>query len=105
AYVFYGPDLQLLSTAHLTLEADLRYALERNELYLHYQPQVSLRTGKIIGAEALLRWEHPELGNIPPGHFIHLAEQSGMVLPIGEWVLRTACAQVRKWQLAGHRPF
>jgi EAL domain-containing protein (putative c-di-GMP-specific phosphodiesterase class I) len=78
--------------------------LTKNELFLVYQPQVDLRTGRVTGLEALLRWEHPQDGLIPPGKFIGVAESSGMILPIGEWVLRTACAQARKWQEAGLPP-
>jgi EAL domain-containing protein (putative c-di-GMP-specific phosphodiesterase class I) len=79
----------------------LRLALERKELFLEYQPQMDIATGNIIGAEALLRWRHPELGLISPGRFIPIAENSGLIIPIGEWALRTACAQARLWQDEG----
>lgn len=79
----------------------LRQALARNELYLVYQPQVDLQTGAVTGLEALLRWRHRELGLIPPNKFISVAENSGLIVPIGEWVLRSACAQARAWQMAG----
>jgi len=85
----------------LTLANGLQMALARNELFLVYQPQVNSETGKITGMEALLRWQHPQLGLVPPVKFIGLAERSGLIIPIGEWVLRTACAQAKEWQDAG----
>ncbi len=85
----------------LTLENGLGMALDRNELFLVYQPQVDIRTNTITGLEALLRWQHPKLGLVPPAKFIGVAEHSGLIVPIGEWVLRTACAQAREWQDAG----
>jgi len=88
----------------LKLENGLRLALERHELFLVYQPQIDTRTGQVSGLEALLRWQHPELGLVPPGDFIGVAESSGLIAPIGEWVLRTACWQARAWQDAGLPP-
>jgi diguanylate cyclase (GGDEF)-like protein/PAS domain S-box-containing protein len=85
----------------LTLENSLGLALDRNELFLVYQPQVNIRTQTITGLEALLRWQHPKLGLVPPNKFIGIAEHSGMIVAIGEWVLRTACSQARAWQDAG----
>jgi EAL domain-containing protein (putative c-di-GMP-specific phosphodiesterase class I) len=85
----------------LTLENGLRLALEKKELFLVYQPQMEIATGRITGLEALLRWQHPELGLVPPDKFIRIAENSGLIMPIGEWVLRTACSQARKWQDEG----
>jgi diguanylate cyclase (GGDEF)-like protein len=88
----------------LRLERGLRDALANRELFLVYQPQVDVRTGRVTGLEALLRWDHPQWGLVLPGKFIGVAEISGLIVPIGEWVLRTACAQARKWQDAGLPP-
>jgi EAL domain-containing protein (putative c-di-GMP-specific phosphodiesterase class I) len=85
----------------LTLESNLRLALEKRELFLLYQPQMEIATGRITGLEALLRWQHPELGLVPPDKFIRIAENCGLIVPIGEWVLRTACRQAQKWQDEG----
>ena len=85
----------------MALENDLRYALERNELMLFYQPQTEVDSGRIVAAEALLRWQHPRRGLILPAEFIPMAEQSGLIVPIGEWVLRTACASMKRWHDAG----
>jgi predicted signal transduction protein with EAL and GGDEF domain len=85
----------------LTLESGLRLALDKKQLFLVYQPQMDVVTGKIAGLEALLRWQHPDLGLVPPDKFIRIAENSGLIVPIGEWVIRTACSQARKWQDEG----
>ncbi len=98
---FFTDDMNAQVVERLTLEHDLRIALEREELFLLYQPQMSLVTGAITGFEALLRWEHPARGLVPPGRFISMAESSDLILSIGEWVLRTVCAQARKWMKAG----
>jgi diguanylate cyclase (GGDEF)-like protein/PAS domain S-box-containing protein len=100
----FNADLRLRAASRARLEAELRHALERGELALHYQPQVDLRSGAVSSVEALLRWQHPELGNVPPGQFIAIAEANGLIIPIGEWVLQQACQQVRSWLDQGLPP-
>jgi predicted signal transduction protein with EAL and GGDEF domain len=101
---YYSAEMNVKAMERLVLENGLHHALERNEFLLHYQPQVDLRTGEIAGMEALVRWQHPELGLVSPAMFIPVAEDSGLIVSIGEWVLRTACAQNKAWQLAGFKP-
>jgi diguanylate cyclase (GGDEF)-like protein/PAS domain S-box-containing protein len=98
---FFTDDMNAQAVERLTLESSLRLALDKKELFLVYQPQMNIATGKIIGLEALLRWQHPKLGLVPPDKFIGIAENCGLIVPIGEWVLRTACSQARKWQDEG----
>src|SRR6202041_2961256 len=100
-FQFFTADMNAEAMKRLTLENGLRPALERQELFLVYQPQMDVVTGKITGLEALLRWQHPELGLVPPDQFIRIAENSGLIIPIGEWVLRAACSQARRWQDEG----
>lgn len=101
----YAPAMNTKALERLSLESRLRQALQNRELVIHYQPLIELATGQIRGAEALLRWQHPELGLVAPGEFISIAEVSGLIVPIGQWVLRTACAQARAWQLKGYPKF
>jgi diguanylate cyclase (GGDEF)-like protein len=101
AWEKFHPELDQRVQKRLSLETNLRKALERGELMLYYQPQVSLRDGRLVGLEALLRWNHPELGMISPADFIPVAEESGLIVPIGRWVIRTACRQAAAWRDAG----
>jgi diguanylate cyclase (GGDEF)-like protein/PAS domain S-box-containing protein len=104
SYQFFRPEMNARVIERQSLEDSLRYAIERRELVLHYQPKVNLATGGIVGAEALIRWRHPQHGLVPPGKFVTIAEDCGLIVPIGRWVLREACRQARAWQTAGLPP-
>jgi diguanylate cyclase (GGDEF)-like protein/PAS domain S-box-containing protein len=100
-FQFYTAAMNERLLERLRIEGDMRTALERKEFVLHYQPQIDLCSGRTVGMEALIRWQHPTLGMVPPLRFIGLAEETGLIIPIGDWVLRTACAQAKAWQRAG----
>lgn len=101
---WFSQEMLLANEEKLAITIALRHALDRNELTLHYQPQISLKSGRIIGMEALIRWQHPERGQISPDNFISLAEETGLIIPIGEWVLRTACTEAVSLQKLLGRP-
>jgi diguanylate cyclase (GGDEF)-like protein len=100
-FQFHTPDMNAMVQERLRIETDLRRAIEREEFELYYQPQLDLHTGQVTGMEALIRWNHPEQGIVPPAGFIRIAEETGLIGPIGAWVLRTACARNKAWQEAG----
>lgn len=102
-FQFYTLDMNAKTSRRLSLETELRRALERGEFLLHYQPQFDMAERRIIGFEALVRWQHPQLGLVPPNDFIPLAEETGLIAPLGDWVLREACTQAKAWHSAGHR--
>ena len=101
AYRYFDEQMNVEAVEHLALRNDLRRALDRGEFVLHYQPQFDLATGTVVGVEALIRWNHPERGLIAPGHFIALAEESGLIVPMSVWVMREACCQAMRWRQAG----
>jgi diguanylate cyclase (GGDEF)-like protein len=103
-YKFFEQSMNVRAVERQSIEACLRRALERQEFVLHYQPKVNLHSGTIVGVEALIRWEHPQRGLLSPAQFVPIAEDSGLILPIGRWVLREACRQARAWQDAGLPP-
>ncbi|MDE2585077.1 MAG: EAL domain-containing protein [Betaproteobacteria bacterium] len=100
-YRFYTEQMNVDAAAHQRIRVGLRRALERGEFVLHYQPQINLASGAVVGAEALIRWNHPELGLLPPGRFIQTAEESGLIAPMGDWVLQEACRQAAAWRAVG----
>ena len=101
---FFSPEMTIRAKERLSLEAELRHALEHEELCLYYQPQIDLRSGEIVGLEALVRWIHPRRGIVSPGAFIPLAEECGLIVDLGDWVLQTACRQIKLWTDAGKAP-
>jgi len=101
SYQFFKPAMNVRAVERQSIEESLRRALERGEFTLYYQPKIALRTGEVTGAEALIRWLHPTRGPVSPGEFIPVAEDCGLILPIGRWVLREACKQARAWRNAG----
>ncbi|HEY4744895.1 MAG TPA: bifunctional diguanylate cyclase/phosphodiesterase, partial [Desulfuromonadaceae bacterium] len=101
-FQFFSKDMNVQAQARQLIESSMRQAIARNEFYLVYQPQYDISSRRVVGLEALLRWHHPQKGDIFPRHFIAIAEETGMIIPIGEWVLRTACRQARAWHDAGH---
>jgi EAL domain-containing protein (putative c-di-GMP-specific phosphodiesterase class I) len=98
---FFAPQMNVVARTRFETEAELRRALERDEFVLHFQPQIDLTTGAIVGWEALVRWRHPERGLVPPGHFLPIAEMSGLIVPLGEHVMLKACRQAASWKQAG----
>ncbi|TAK90807.1 MAG: EAL domain-containing protein [Burkholderiaceae bacterium] len=101
---YYTPSINQAAEERLDLENALHRAIAEDQLLLHYQPQIDMRSKKMIGAEALIRWQHPERGLIAPNIFIQIAEESGLIIPIGDWVIRTACAQLQRWRAQGLPP-
>jgi len=103
-FEFYTKSLTQICVERMNMEVRLRHAIEQRELTLYYQPKLETGSGRLVGAEALLRWDSPELGSVDPVKFIDLAEETGLIIPIGEWVLREACRQMQEWKLLGLPP-
>jgi len=103
-WLFYDRDMNMRSIDRIKLETGLRRAIEQQQFVLHYQPQINLASGQLVGLEALLRWQHPQQGMVPPGQFIPLAEETGLIAPIGTWVIEEACRQMTAWRQAGLPP-
>ncbi len=103
-YLFFHPDMEERSLERILLENELKKAIQQKQFYIEYQPKMNLTSGQLIGMEALVRWNHPELGRISPGKFIPVAEETGLILPLGEWVLRQGCKQNKDWQNQGYPP-
>lgn len=104
-FQFFTTLMNTKANQRMALEKDLRKAVDREEFQVYYQPQIDLKSNEIVGAEALLRWNHPEKGVLAPGHFLGLASETGLIVPIGEWVMENACAQMREWSSEGKPPF
>ncbi|MDD5176214.1 MAG: EAL domain-containing protein [Sterolibacterium sp.] len=101
SFYFYAPEMNERASARFGMEADLRRAMERDQLLMYYQPKVNLASGELSGAEALIRWRHPKIGMVSPAEFIPLAEETGLIRPLGDWVIETVCKQLRRWLDAG----
>ncbi|MCK4708262.1 MAG: EAL domain-containing protein, partial [Gammaproteobacteria bacterium] len=104
SFQFFNDEMNTQGFEQLVMKSSLRRALERNEFQLYYQPQIDIKTGKIVGAESLIRWMHPDLGLVSPNKFIPILEETGLITDVGEWVIKTACQQNKEWQTKGYKP-